>query len=181
MSKIYLGAKFKNTAGHIYTVVAKAGEPKYWIVEFDSGFKTSARDTNIPYGKVKDYFSPSVYGVGFLGAACRIPQRGDSLLRKKYDLWANMLKRVYGGYREAETYKDVEVTPEWLNFSVFQVEIESVKGYEAWLLDSSMCLDKDLSKQRLYSRATCKFISLEENSQEAAFRKWDGLRLNEPQ
>ena len=172
MSKIYLGAKFKNAQGSEFTVISKTTVPHYWVVSFESGYTTTAKDSNIPYGKVKDYFSPSVYGKGFLGAACRIPQRGDSIMRKKYDLWANMLKRTSGKYREATTYADVEVTPEWLNFSVFQIEIESVEGYEAWLQDTSMCLDKDFHKQRLYSRATCKFISLEENSSESANRYW---------
>lgn len=172
MSKIYIGAKFKNKQDSIFTVTEKTDIPHYWVVVFDSGYTTTAKDSNIPYGKVKDYTIPTVYGIGYLGAACRIPQRGDSLMRKKYDLWANMLKRVCGRYREAETYKDVQITPEWLNFSTFQIEIESVEGYEAWLQDSTMCLDKDLAQQKLYSRATCKFISLEENTREASHRRW---------
>ena len=172
MSKVYLGAKFKNKQNSGFTVVAKTNTPKYWVVQFESGYKTTASDSNIPYGKVKDYFTPTVYGLGYLGAACRIPQRGDCLLRKKYDLWANMLKRVCGKYKEFDNYLDVSVTPEWFNFSVFQVEIENVEGYDAWVLDSTMCLDKDLSQQRLYSRATCRFISLEENSKEGSTRRW---------
>lgn len=173
MSKVYIGAKFTNKQNATFTVVEKTQQPKYWVVEFESGYKTTASDSNIPYGKVKDYHSPTVYGRGYLGSACRIPQRGDSLMRRKYDLWANMLKRTCGRYREADTYSDVQVSPDWLNFSVFQIEIESVEGYQAWLEDSSMCLDKDLAKQRLYSRATCKFISLAENSSEASLRRWD--------
>ncbi len=172
MSKIYIGAKFENKQNAVFTIIAKTDVPHYWVVIFESGYTTTAKDSNIPYGKVKDYYSPTVYGIGYLGSACRIPQRGDSIMRKKYDLWANMLKRVCGRYKEAETYKDVQVTPEWLNFSVFQIEIESVEGYEAWLQDTTLCLDKDLSKQKLYSRATCKFISLEENTRESALRRW---------
>jgi len=173
MSKIFIGARFTNKQEGSFTVLSKTDIPHYWVVQFDSGFTTTAKDSNIPYGKVKDYTLPTVYGMGYLGAVCKIPQRGDSLLRKKYDLWANMLKRVCGRYREAKSYVDVQVTPEWLNFSVFQLEIESVDGYEAWEKDSTMCLDKDLSKQRLYSRATCKFITLEENSREASTRMWN--------
>lgn len=172
MSKIYIGAKFKNKQGSEFSVVGKTDIPHYWVVQFQSGFTTTAKDSNIPYGKVKDYTVPTVYGIGYLGAACRIPQRGDSVMRKKYDLWANMLKRICGRYKEAKTYYDVQISPEWLNFSVFQIEIESVEGYEAWLQDSTMCLDKDLSNQRLYSRTTCKFISLEENSSESSKRRW---------
>jgi len=172
MSKIYIGAKFKNKQDKEFTVVSKTDVPSYWVVTFESGYTTAAKDSNIPYGKVKDYLEPTVYGLGYLGAACRIPQRGDSLMRKKYDLWANMLKRVCGRYREAKTYHDVQVTPEWLNFTVFQIEIESVEGYEAWTKDTTMCLDKDFHNQRLYSRATCKFIPCEDNSRESATRRW---------
>lgn len=172
MSKVYLGAKFTNKQGSVFTVVAKTDLPKYYVVEFESGYTTTATDSNIMYGKVKDYFKPSVYGVGYLGAAFRIPQRNEGILRKKYDLWANMLKRVYGNYRDASTYHDVQVTPEWLNFSVFANEIELVPGYDEWLKDSSMCLDKDLAQQRLYSRTTCQFITASQNTQECLERRW---------
>ena len=172
MSKIYIGATFKNKQEQLFTVTGTTTDPRYYEVTFESGYKTTASISNIPYGKVKDYWRPSVYGVGYLGASCRIPQREASLLRRKYDLWANMLKRVYGGYRENETYKDIQVSPEWLNFSVFQIEIESVEGYEAWLSDTTYCLDKDLTGQKLYSRATCKFIPLSENSRESSIRRW---------
>jgi hypothetical protein len=172
MSKIYIGAKFKNSLGYEFIVIEQTNDPKYWVVKFASGYVATAKNSNIPYGKVKDYWAPSVYGKGFLGAMCNIPKRGDSLLRKKYDLWANMIKRTSGKYREAKTYAGVEVAPEWLNFSVFQIEIESVEGYEAWVKDSTLCLDKDLSGQRLYSRATCSFIPLVENTREAANRRW---------
>jgi hypothetical protein len=174
MSKIYIGAKFTNKQNATFTVIEKTDIPHYWVVAFDSGYTTTAKDSNIPYGKVKDYFTPTVYGKGYLGSACRIPQRGDSLMRKKYDLWANMLKRTSGKYREKSTYFNVQVTPEWLNFSIFQIEIESVEGYDAWLNDTKMCLDKDLTQQKLYSRATCKFITASENTLESLKRRWEG-------
>lgn len=172
MSKVYIGAMFTNKQNSKFIVVSKTDLPKYYVVKFESGYTTTASDSNIMYGKVKDYFYPSVYGKGYLGAVHKIPQRGESLLRRKYDLWANMLKRTSGRYQEAETYKDVQVTPEWLNFSVFSAEIELVEGYEKWVLDSSLHLDKDLSQQRLYSRSTCKFITISENTKECLNRRW---------
>lgn len=172
MSKVYIGAKFTNKQNSVFEVVAKTNLPKYYVVVFESGYRTTASDSNIMYGKVKDYYQPSVYGVGYLGSAFRIPQRNQDILRKKYDLWANMLKRVYKEYNNRHNYKDVEVSPEWLNFSVFCNEIELVPGYEAWVADSSMCLDKDFAQQRLYSRTTCQFITAKDNATEASERRW---------
>ena len=177
MSRYTIGAVFTNNQGSAYTITAKATEPRYWHVRFESGFTTVAKETNILYGKVKDYTHPTVYGVGYLGAAIRIPGRDEgSLLRRKYDLWANMLKRVYGGYPDTwgADYSDVQVAPEWHSFAAFALELEDVVGYEAWVLDSHMCLDKDLARKRLYSRGTCKFVTCAENLSEASTRRWHG-------
>ena len=85
-----------------------------------------------------------------------------------------MLKRCYGGYRDHwdADYSDVDVHPQWLNFCVFAQEIEEVEGYEAWVKDTSLCLDKDLAGTRLYSKNTCKFISNAANLSEASTRRW---------
>lgn len=177
MSRYTIGATFTNNQGCTYTITAKAAEPRYWQVRFTSGFTTVAKETNILYGKVKDYLHPSVYGVGYIGAAIKIPGRSvDNILRRKYDLWANMLKRALGTYTDAwnADYSDVLVAPEWFNFCTFAVEIEDVAGYEAWVLDSRMCLDKDLARKRLYSKGTCKFVTNAENLSEASLRRWHG-------
>lgn len=178
MSRFYVGAEFINNQGCKFKLIKRAQEARYWVVQFESGYVTTAKDSNIPYGKVKDYFTPTVYGVGYLGSSRRIPARKyGTTIRKKYDLWANMLKRVYGGYREAwnADYTDVEVCPTWHNFTTFANEIEEVPGYEAWLEDTTMCLDKDLAGRRLYSKNTCKFISNAENLSEASTRRWRTL------
>lgn len=180
MSKYAIGAVFVNNQGCKYTITAKAKKQGYWHVRFDSGFTTIAKQQNILYGKVKDYMHPSVYGVGCLGAAVHIPGRApNNLLRRKYDLWANMLKRVYGGYNDkwSADYSDVEVTPEWLCFATFAVELEDVPNYEAWVSDSRMCLDKDLAGKRLYSKGTCTFLTPTESLSELSLRRWDKVKM----
>ena len=173
MSKVYIGATFMSNMTGEFKVVAKANEPRYWVVKFlQTGYETVAKETNIPYGKVKDYMYPTVYGKGYLGACIRKPK--GTLERRVYDLWANMLKRVY--CEHSGQYKNVEVDPAWYNYLVFKQDIQDLEGYSAWLEDTTMCLDKDLIDRsaRLYSRSTCKFVSLSENCSEAANHRWHG-------
>lgn len=175
LSKYYIGAEFTNRSESKFTIIDKCIEPRYWKVRFETGYVTVAKEPNILYGKVKDYFLPSVYGIGYLGSSQKIPQReSGTLLRAKYDLWANMLKRCYGGYKDSwnADYNHIEVHPQWLNFCVFAQEIEEVRGYEAWLQDTTLCLDKDLSGKFLYSKNTCVFITNAENLSEAGLRRW---------
>ena len=177
MSRYHIGAEFTNQQGAVFRLTRKCAEPRYWEIKFDSGFTTVAKETNILYGKVKDYWRPSVYGVGYLGATFKLPPRSSSdLLRRKYDLWANMLKRVYGNYADKwnADYSDVEVCPTWHNFLVFAEDVQHVPNYEAWVNNSCMCLDKDLARGRLYSKSTCVFITNEENLSEASLRRWHG-------
>ena len=174
MSRYYIGAEYVNREGSKYQIIAKAAAPRYWVCRFGSGFITTAKETNILYGKVKDHMHHSVYGVGFLGAKITKPK--GSFERQVYDLWANMLRRVYGGYSDHwdGKYDDVEVCPSWHNYCVFREDIKDLPGYEAWVKDSRMCLDKDLAGHRLYSKATCQFISNAENLSEASLRRWAG-------
>lgn len=169
MSKYCIGAKFENRQGSVFTLIKSEGGP-FWTVRFDSGYETVAKTQNIVYGKVKDYYRPSVYGLGFIGSGMRIPTRESrDTIRRHYDLWANMLKRVT---REAG-YEDVTVHPAWCNFTVFNVEITTLDGYSDWLLDSTQYhLDKDLSGARTYSKSTCSFIPATTNLSEAACRRW---------
>lgn len=169
MSKYTIGAKFENRQGSVFTLVHHEGGP-FWTVRFDSGYETVAKTQNIVYGKVKDYLRPSVYGVGYIGSGMRIPTResGD-VVRKHYDLWANMIKRTV----QEKGYEDVTVHPSWHNFTTFNSEISTLEGYSDWLLDSAKYhLDKDLSGSRAYSKGTCRFIPASENLSDASNRRW---------
>lgn len=169
MSKYTIGAKFENRQGSVFTLVHHEGGP-FWTVRFDSGYETVAKTQNIVYGKVKDYLRPSVYGVGYIGSGMRIPTResGD-VVRKHYDLWANMIKRIV----QERGYEDVTVHPSWHNFTTFNSEVTTLEGYSDWLLDSAgYHLDKDLSGSCTYSKGTCRFIPASENLSDASNRRW---------
>lgn len=126
-----------------------------------SGAVQDVQTNNLSQGKVKDFMWPSVYGLGYIGSAIRIPQRGTSEIRRVYDLWANMLRRVTSD----PAYSDVQVDSRWLNFTTFLNTIDRLPGYAEWLVDSTYCLDKDLRVigSRTYGLDTCWFIPAKEN------------------
>lgn len=99
-----------------------------------------------------------VHGVGINDAWYKISDFSNGKQRNcpVYDVWAGVLKRVYGKSRCANTarvYADCSVCDEWLTFSVYQEwhDANHIKGYE---------LDKDLLVEgnRIYSPDTCLFV-----------------------
>ena len=147
------------------------------IVEFlDTGYVCNVQVQNIGQGKVKDMRRPSVYGVGYLDMDIRIPSReSGSEIRKAYDLWANMLRRCYGGYEDS--YKGVTVDKRWHSFRNFLNSIQELEGYDLWLADSSMHLDKDIKVpgSNVYSKDTCKFVTASENISDSSNRRWGNV------
>lgn len=139
--------------------------PRMVIRMLNTGTVLNVQTTNIPKGKFTDYRVPTVYGMGYIGSDIKIPSRG-SYVRRVYDLWANMLKRV------ATQYEGVTVDSRWLNFTNFLSTLPEVEGYDAWERGEDVHLDKDLSGNKRYSLEDCKFIPAEENIREAALRRW---------
>lgn len=144
------------------------------VIQFvKTGTVIDVQTCNIKAGKFEDFMEPTVYGVGFMGSPIRIPDRGsNSIIRRIYDLWANMLKRAYGNYKTS--YVGCRVDPRWHNFTTFLNTIHEVEGYEEWEKDSSMHLDKDIKKGycKIYSRDHCKFVSATENVADSVKRRW---------
>ena len=139
------------------------------VIRFtDTGYTCNVQLSNIPAGKVKDRLEPTVYGVGCIGSDLKIPSRGNGIIRRVYDLWANMLKRCYNSsaLESNSTYTGVVVEKRWLNFTNFLNTIHLVDGYELWESGADVHLDKDLSGERLYSLNTCKFIQATDNVRE---------------
>lgn len=143
------------------------------IIKFvDSGWVCNVQCSNIKLGKIVDARQPSVYGVGYLDTNITIPERGNSIIRKIYDLWANMLKRCYGKY--PSSYQGCTVDKRWHSFRVFLNTITKVPNYAQWEQDSSLHLDKDIrvAGNKIYSLDTCMFVSPHNNVCEALDRRW---------
>lgn len=162
--------KYKSSDG-------KTHHARATIQFLETGCVRNVQATNIMTGKIEDYRAKTVYGVGYIGSEIKIPERkSKSVIRRIYDLWANMLKRCYGGYAGNESYKDCSVDVRWHSFTNFLNSIQQVEGYEYWEQhpNERICLDKDnkIKGSKVYSLDTCRFLTNEENVREGSFRRW---------
>lgn len=109
-------------------------------------------------GKIACLYEPRLYGHRYLGEGeYKTKQNGKHT--KCYRTWNNMLYRCYSEeYKLAhETYIDVKVCEEWLNFQVFSLWYEE-NYYE--IENENMQLDKDILHKgnKIYSPNTCVFV-----------------------
>lgn len=134
---------------------------KYYICEFiDTGYKTIAEGRRIKQGKIKDYYLPTVFNVGYIGDYC-----GDATKNKYYKLWHSILSRCYYStkYRKNNTYSDCFVCERWLCFNNFVNDIEKIIGYREYNIfkEIKFSLDKDifnLNNSKEYSLDNCCFV-----------------------
>lgn len=144
------------------------------VIEFvDSGWVANVQTTNIANGKIRDCRAKTVYGVGYLDTDINIPMRDKgTIMRRAYDLWANMLKRCYGDYKTC--YTGCTVDKRWHSFKNFFNSIQELEGYEEWEKGADMHLDKDtkVKGNTVYSKDTCRFITAHDNVEDALNRRW---------
>ena len=127
----------------------------------DTGFETVARLGNIRNGKVKDPYSPSVFGVGISGA--KYPVSEDGRDTKEYELWSNMLQRCYSDtYKKKQpTYIGCDVSDKFKSYEYFYEWCHSQIGFgmDGWQLDKDLLIKGN----KIYSESTCVFIPREIN------------------
>ena len=92
-----------------------------------TGYETLARLGNIRKGEVKDPYSPSVFGVGILGA--KYPSKVNGVLTKEYLLWTSVLERCY-----SDSFKKKNPTYEYCKVS------DNFKRYEYFYECDGNCL-----------------------------------------
>ena len=131
-----------------------------------TGFETVARLSHIRNGKVKDPYSPSVYGIGVLGT--KYPSRVNGRNTKEYDLWQSMLTRCYsdGFKNKRPTYEGCEVSDNFKSYEYFYEWCNEQIGFGNDGNGNPFQLDKDLlvKGNKVYSENTCVFIPSEINS-----------------
>src|SRR5690606_25693411 len=137
------------------------------LIQFTkTGFVRKALYHNLIKGKVRDLYSPAVYGVGYEGEYNK-----NAYWKQAKQLWQNMLKRCYC---EADTRgyfgKGVVVSPEWHCFATFLKDISQLENFDKWLLgqntnSTKYNLDKDFIVEgcKVYSKETCMFATESEN------------------
>lgn len=126
---------------------------------FDTGSITTACSSHIRRGRIKDYFLPTVIGVGYLGDGI-YRSKINRKTTKAYKAWENMLRRCYCEKSRGKypTYKDCTVDNRWLNFQVF-AEWYGKNHSQGCDLDK----DKLVKGNRIYGPDFCTFISRQEN------------------
>ena len=127
----------------------------------NTGFKTVARLGHIKSGGVKDPYSPSVFGVGVLGA--KYSTRVNGVRTKQYGLWVNMLKRCYSDTHKKKypTYQGCEVSNKFKSYEYFYEWCNKQIGFanDGWHLDKDLLIKGN----KIYSENTCIFLPQEIN------------------
>ena len=139
-----------------------------YTIKFESGYIAHhITSGHIRNGEVKDYLSPSVFGIGCLGYASGYAKRNDS--RKLYYTWRNMIRRCYDKlYSKYKYYgeKGITVCERWHRLDNFIEDITNIPGYNPEMFEmSEIELDKDAidKSKKQYSLETCTFMSHGEN------------------
>ena len=130
-----------------------------------TGFETVAELGDIRKGKVKDPYSPSVYGVGILGTKYLSTING--VKTKEYELWCHMLQRCYSdkSKKKNPTYEGCEASENFKYYEYFYEWCYKQIGFGNEGDENPFHLDKDLliKGNKVYSEDTCVFIPREIN------------------
>ena len=167
-TKYAVGTLHASSYGVIKILGRHVDNGQFYIEFVDSGSTRFALSSNIKSDQVKDYFTTSVHGVGYLGDFEKVPK--SKLHNRLYSLWTNILLRCYGKTftRSGEvkyTYADVTVCSSWHSYSNFFFQVQEIPGFDSWLREGGLAynIDKDKSGSRYYSKYTCEFITAKEN------------------
>ena len=114
-----VGRVFKSKSSGDFKIL-KYNDSKNVEIQFlKTGFETSATLDNIRNGKVKDPYSPSVFGVGIVGNKYLISE--GCIGTKEYVLWKDVLRRCYSDdfKKKQPTYKACEVSGNFKSYEYF--------------------------------------------------------------
>ena len=149
-----LGESRINNQGEVMFIVEYADSQNITVQFKSTGELVKSNYKSFKRGEIKSHFTPSVFGVGYLGYEKSKDENGEII--KSYSVWKNMLARCYSG--RYPTYKDCYVCSEWLNYSNFKKWF-NYNYYE--IEGEQMALDKDIlvKGNKIYTPETCVFVS----------------------
>lgn len=161
-TKYLIGEKFINNIGLEYEIIGYGKEYSRRIVRFKSGYEVDVHTNNIKRGEIKDYYSPTVCGVGIVGFK-------GAKSHFLYSRWKGMIDRCYNKNVKAYKHygeKGIRVDNELLNFENYIKIIENLDNYEK-LKESpnEYEIDKDILSYgvKVYSKDSLKIVTSKEN------------------
>jgi len=159
------GTRVQNVHGEWMTA-ADYNNSRDMFAVFDNGERTHTTWQNFMNGHVRNAFTPSVMGLGYLGKG-NYPTIKNGQADKVYALWLNMLTRTYNSkfHKFNPRYEDCEIDPVWLNYSTFYEDVQRMCPH-FYDEDVQYELDKDLLHKgnRVYGPNTCCFLPGELNT-----------------
>lgn len=105
----------------------------------------------------------------------------DELNKKIYMLWFDMLRRCYDDEQikrdKGKSYSNCTVCDRWFYLSNFYEDIQKLPGYQEWVENGKMSIDKDLFSRgsKEYSPSTCCFIPMSVNISESNRRNIENI------
>ena len=157
-----VGKVCKSNLSGNFKIVEYNNKTNVKIQFINTGYEAVVELGNIRNGYVKDRLSPSVYGVGIIGA--KYPSKVNGVLTKEYELWREMLKRCYSDtyQKKYPTYEGCKVSDNFLHYEYFYEWCQNQIGFDI----EGFELDKDLliKGNKVYNESTCVFIPAEINS-----------------
>lgn len=127
-------------------------DSRNWKVQFkNTGHIDTFRPSDIRSGSIKDYWAPSVYGVGIINSKKLAHDNKEA-----YKHWLQLIKRTNDEVwkKDNPTYKDVKVNKQWKQFKNFLLWYNKQKS------SPDHVLDKDIfsPKVKTYKARNCYMI-----------------------
>ena len=156
VTKACVGVVCKSKSSGDFKIIKYNNSKNVEIQFVKTGYEALVQLCNVKSGEVKDPYSPSVYGVGIVGA--KYQSKVSGVLTKEYDLWKSMLQRCYSDAikKRCPAYEGCEVSDNFKSYEYFYEWCHKQIGFGV----SGFELDKDLlvKGNKVYNENVCVFI-----------------------
>ena len=156
-----VGKVCKSKSSGYFKVLKYNGAHNVEIRFLKTGFEMTVELGNLRNGKVKDPYSPSIFGIGVVGT--KYPSEINRVKTKEYVLWTHMLQRCYSDSfkKKYPTYEGCEVSGNFKSYECFYEWCHKQIGFsnQGWHLDKDLLVRGN----KIYSESACVFLPQEIN------------------